>query len=1046
MSALGEAGDFARRLSTDLADRYEIVRKHRRGGMATVYLAVDRKHDRQVALKVLGAELAAGIGAERFLREIEIAAHLTHPHILPLLDSGLVAGLPYYVMPFVEEESLRERLARVGPLPVDEALRIAHDVAEALAHAHGNDVVHRDIKPGNVMLTGESAVVTDFGIAVAMDEAAEHLTRTGHSVGTAGYMSPEQASGDHDVDGRTDQYSLACVLFEMLTGDPPYTGRNARAILGRQLSQPVPDVSALRDSVPEGLDDVLRRALARAPADRYPTMWDFADAIENMAHRTAIGAAPTPFRTRRTVWAVTAAALMLVAASWLLPGLGRRGADALPEARADTTRYAIFPFDYTADADFDFAEPLLHDALARWDDISVVDAFEVGDAVQRTGQSALRVAAAAEVAREERAGRFIMGRVSPLGDSLRVLAVLYEVEPDGEVRTGSSEAIWVPGNLDGAEAKFGELAAVLLFRGNPPDDARTGVGTRSLQALKAFQYGEQAVRTWELARADSGFLRATLHDPAYARAHLWLALVRAWAEVAPSKWTLPTQQAVLHVDRLPKRDAAMAEAIWLQAEGRTGEACSNWDALTDSYANDFAVWFGLAHCLSRDSIVVPDAGSQSGWSFRSSRHRALEAYEEAFKKLPSILEDIHSESHRSIRRIFLEASGTTLRRGRAEWPDTTRFRAYPGWQGDTLAHVPYLRSQGLSLQDATTKQAMLQLREMWLEWAATAVAATPASARARASLAYAMMLAGEPAALDTLLGAQKFARTEDERFDLTRSEIWMRLALALPDDPAQLERARVLADSLLLHATDALASHPHAAAGIAALLGRAHEAARYARQMPADPHSALPHRAQADANALLVFAALGGPIDSIARLEQEVEGAIRRLTDASARRGERGRWLVRPATLAVPDYRFRTDIAFDWVVSAQRSLADGDTVAVRESLARAEVQKQTQLPFVRTFDTQFAEMRLLIGLGDLAGAAAWVDPSLAVLAEVDLDNLSRAEGVGPLVRIAAHRAEVAAGLGDHGEARRWAGAVLTLRVESDPFLQPLIDRMRELSD
>src|SRR5437016_7750729 len=217
--------DLLARLQAALADRYTIERELGRGGMATVYLAQDRKHHRQVAIKVLKPELAAALGPERFLREIDTAARLNHPYILPLHDSGEAEGFLYYVMPYIEGESLRDRLKREGQLPLDDALRIALEVASALSHAHSHDVVHRDIKPENILLSGGEAVVADFGIARAITQAAgTRLTGTGVPVGTPGYMSPEQATGGARLDGRSDVDSRACVLYEMLAGEPPFAG------------------------------------------------------------------------------------------------------------------------------------------------------------------------------------------------------------------------------------------------------------------------------------------------------------------------------------------------------------------------------------------------------------------------------------------------------------------------------------------------------------------------------------------------------------------------------------------------------------------------------------------------------------------------------------------------------------------------------------------------------------------------------------------------------------------------------------------------------
>ncbi|MGH7516847.1 MAG: protein kinase domain-containing protein [Gemmatimonadales bacterium] len=276
-------------LAQALRSRYTLVRELGRGGTATVYLARDLKHDRQVALKVLRPEVAAELGVQRFLREIKVAAQLHHPHILPLYDSGTVAAreatreapaCAYYVMPYVEGESLRERLVREGKLPVPDAIRLSREIAEALDYAHRHNIVHRDIKPENVLLEEGHAVVTDFGIARAMIAAGEGgLTGVGLTVGTPAYMSPEQSMGEGELDGRSDVYSLGCVLFELLTGEPPFTARSSIAVMVRRWSEPAPRVRSLRADVPEAVDEAVHRALAQAPEDRFPTAAAFAEAL-----------------------------------------------------------------------------------------------------------------------------------------------------------------------------------------------------------------------------------------------------------------------------------------------------------------------------------------------------------------------------------------------------------------------------------------------------------------------------------------------------------------------------------------------------------------------------------------------------------------------------------------------------------------------------------------------------------------------------------------------------------------------------------------------
>ena len=278
---LKEDAEQLARLTAALADRYAIERLIGSGGMATVYLAEDLKHRRKVAVKVLRPELAAVLGTERFLKEIEVTANLQHPNILPLFDSGTADSFPYYVMPFVEGESLAERLKREKQLPIEEAVSIAVAVCNALEYAHQRDVVHRDIKPANILLQSQP-IVADFGIALAVSAAGgQRLTQTGLSIGTPEYMSPEQAAGGGTVDGRTDQYAVACVLYEMLVGEPPHTGPTVPAIIAKVMTEPPRRIRAARETVPPHIEMAVHRALAKLAADRYPTVAQFAEALVN---------------------------------------------------------------------------------------------------------------------------------------------------------------------------------------------------------------------------------------------------------------------------------------------------------------------------------------------------------------------------------------------------------------------------------------------------------------------------------------------------------------------------------------------------------------------------------------------------------------------------------------------------------------------------------------------------------------------------------------------------------------------------------------------
>ena len=323
--------DTPSHLSTALADRYRIERELGQGGMATVYLAQDLRHDRKVAIKVLRPELSAVIGAERFLREIKTIANLQHPHILGLIDSGEVNGTAYYVMPFVEGESLRDRLQREKQLPIADAVRLATEVAAALDYAHRHGVIHRDIKPENILLHDGSALVADFGIALAVSHAGggSRMTETGMSLGTPHYMSPEQAMGEREITARSDIYALGCVLYEMLTAEPPFEGATAQAIVARVLTESPRSLRPQRKSIPPHVEAAVLTALEKLPADRFESARAVAEALGDPAYAgspgtgtrviaSVGGAGPWTHARRRLV--LGAAALLVALAVGLAAG------------------------------------------------------------------------------------------------------------------------------------------------------------------------------------------------------------------------------------------------------------------------------------------------------------------------------------------------------------------------------------------------------------------------------------------------------------------------------------------------------------------------------------------------------------------------------------------------------------------------------------------------------------------------------------------------------------------------------------------------------
>jgi serine/threonine-protein kinase len=318
-AGIPDATPLAERLATALAGQYSIEREIARGGMATVHLALDLRHSRRVAIKVLREEVAAAVGADRFLAEIRVTASLQHPHILPLFDSGNANGLLWYAMPFVEGETLRSRLQREGALPVDEAVRLAREIADALDHAHARGIVHRDVKPENVLLRDGHALVADFGIALALEQAGgERITRTGLALGTPQYMAPEQAAGERALDARVDVYALGVVLHEMLAGEPPFSAPTRQAVVRRMIYELPPAVSSRRPNVAPFVDAAIRRALAKHPDDRFPSAAAFSAVLAAPLDSQEVAATIALPRGRT----VSARAALYAAALTLVVGIG----------------------------------------------------------------------------------------------------------------------------------------------------------------------------------------------------------------------------------------------------------------------------------------------------------------------------------------------------------------------------------------------------------------------------------------------------------------------------------------------------------------------------------------------------------------------------------------------------------------------------------------------------------------------------------------------------------------------------------------------------
>jgi len=507
-----------------LAGRYRIERELGAGGMATVYLARDLKHDRLVALKVLKPDLAASLGHERFLKEITTTANLRHPHILPLYDSGESDGFVYYVMPFVDGETLRQRIEREGQLPLADARRIAREVADALSYAHARGVVHRDVKPENILLEGEHAIVADFGIARAATAAgtagATSLTQTGTAIGTPAYMSPEQAAGEQNLDGRSDLYALGCVTYEMLTGHPPFAGPTAASIVHQHLAAAPRSVTELRPAVPASFDRALERALAKNPSDRFDTPAAFAAALDAQLAPRA------PRVSRRALGAVAVVVVALAAGAWAL-----RGGSA-SDTRLDTGVIAVLPFRVGAgDQSIAYLRESMLDLLqARLSSSAgprIVEPRTMLAAWRRTVKSDrddLSEDASRALARTVGAGRVLLGSVVATPTELTLGGTLLRVA-DGRVLARES----VVGRADSVAALVNRLTAALLIReAGESGDRSTGLSAAPLDALQDYLAGRKASRRGDYFGAMDLYGRAFARDSTFAAAAFAMASTNAF--------------------------------------------------------------------------------------------------------------------------------------------------------------------------------------------------------------------------------------------------------------------------------------------------------------------------------------------------------------------------------------------------------------------------------------------------------------------------------------------------------------------------------------
>jgi serine/threonine-protein kinase len=1024
---------LADHLQGALGSDYRVEQELDGGGMSRLFVATDLRHGRRVVVKVLAPELITNTSSARFRREIELTVRLQHPHILPVLTSGAWGDVLYYVAPFIPGESLRARIARDGKLPFDDILRILCDLAGALAFAHQRGVVHRDVKPGNVLLADGHAILADFGIARAVLTTSTPLTGSGMMPGTPAYMAPELPT-----DESADVYALGVVAYEMLCGALPRRGATARDIIVARGRVAGDDKRRLRV-----LAEVVADAMSMQPERRIPDAKVLGERLDAITS----GARGLPIRP------IATAAVLLLAVT----AIGGTVHFRRPPPRANA--YAVLRIG-DARPSADVVMQAVSDAVAEWQGITLADPSAAADLAR---SKALTLDGAAAIARRLTA-RNLVGideRVS--GDSVIVRATLYDAAADSAVVTRRAAFATTSSAGDRTMTARRLVNSLVRSGGELPWRDASDHATPNLAAWQAYDAGRAALGRWDLAAATRAFQEAVGRDAQLGLAQLWLAQAIEWDRGVDSSSDLriAARRAVESRGKLAGRDSIHAFALLALAEGRFDDACAGYASLIAGDSADLAGWLGAADCQAYDPDVVRAATTRTGWAFHGSWEAAARAYERA--------SDLSAAAESPFRGWVLGRMSNILytftnhvRSGRSRDADSTFFAGFPELDHDTLAFVPLTRlalARGDNIPSAADiRRAVTRNRELLRHAAEEWVRHAPQAAAAYDSLAAWTELSGgigivgerQMQTLDIVRRALALSTDSTERWRLGVSEVRLLVKSGAFD------AARQHAESLLAAGAMGHAGSVAGVPGLAALVGRFGETAN---AMAADttfrllgtangPAVMLPAQVAAAVARLRSFAWLGGPPDSVrAAATHALELIATYFPDSGTGARVRGVTVPMALSFAYPTDAATNDAAgasVDETANAFRLLVLGDSAAARAKLLALHRLVIGQVAGL-SIDGNYRRARLAAALGDTALVRAELDPILRAMPNLGPALLERPEQAASLVRALALRADVAARQGDRETARDCARAVVALWKNADAPLQPLVTRMQALA-